>query len=158
MKAIYTDAATRELESFQSRQKDMLESVIAERKLVLGDEVLEITASDIKSASELIQIYRPSFRRTQSTELVTRAYIVTGILMMVGSFFYSKILEIYSSNRTQAMIFLMGAAMAAIGWLFSFWMQTRRRRMIEEAQAYLAVMGRKSLDIKESRTNDVPDA
>lgn len=158
MKAIYTDAATRELESFQTRQKDMLESVIAERKLVLGDEVLEITASDIKSASELIQIYRPSFRRAQSTELVTRVYIVTGILMMVGSFFYSKILEIYSSNRTQALIFLMGAVMAAIGWLFSFWMQTRRRRVIEEAQAYLAVMGRKSFDIKESRTNDAPDA
>jgi len=137
MKAVYTDAAKRELEAFQTRQQEMLESLVAERKLVLGDDVLEITASDIKAASEMIQIYRPAFRRTQSTELVTRAYIVIGIAMMVGSFFYPQLMEIYASNKTQALIFLMGATMAAMGWMFSYWVQTRHRRILEEAEAYM---------------------
>ena len=146
MKAIYTDAAKLELEAFQARQQEMMEGLVAERKLVLGDEILEITASDIKAASERIQVYRPTLLRTQSTELVTRAYIVIGIAMMVGSFFYPQLAEIYASNKTQALIFFMGAAMASVGWLFSYWIQARRRRMREEAEAYMAAISRQKLD------------
>lgn len=150
MKAIYTDAAKLELQAFQARQQEMLESLIAERKLVLGDDVLEITASDIKGASERIQVYRPTFRRNQSTELVTRAYVVIGIAMMVGSFFYPQLMEIYASNKTQALIFFMGATMAAIGWLFNYWIQSRRKRMYEEAQAYMAAMSRREIEVIKS--------
>jgi predicted phage tail protein len=158
MKAIYTDAAKLELEAFQVRQQEMLEGLIAERKLVLGDDVLEITASDIKAAAERIQIYRPQFRRTQSTELVTRAYVVIGIVMMVGSFFYPQLMEIYASNKTQALIFFMGAAMAAVGWLFSYFMQSRRRRMLEDYEAYLAAKSRPTLDVVKSNAGRQSEA
>lgn len=153
MKAIYTDAAKLELEAFQIRQQEMLEGLIAERKLVLGDEVLEITASDIKAAAERIQIYRPQFLRTQSAELVMRAYVVIGIAMMIGAFFYPQLLEIYSSNKTQAFIFAMGAAMAAMGWLFSHYLQSRRRRTLEDFQAYMAAKSRTTRELEVNKEN-----
>jgi hypothetical protein len=147
MKAIYTEAARHELEAFQGRQQRMLEGLVAERKLVLGDEVLEITASDIKAASERIQVLGPTLRRAQSTELVTRAYIVIGVSMMVGAIFYPQLMEIYASNRTQALIFFTGATMAAAGWLFSYWVQTRRRRMDEEIEAFMKTVARRDREV-----------
>jgi hypothetical protein len=47
MKTIYTAPAQHELAAFQARQQDMLERLVAERKSVLGDKVLEITASAV---------------------------------------------------------------------------------------------------------------
>ncbi len=158
MKAIYTDAAKLELEAFQARQQEMLEGLIAERKLVLGDDVLEITASDIKSASERIQVYRPAFRRNQSTELVTRAYVVIGIAMMAGSFFYPQLMEIYASNKAQALIFVMGAAMAAVGGIFSYWIQSRRRRIYEEAEAYMSSVSRREIEVLKSSAKPKSEA
>lgn len=139
MKAIYTEAAQQELTAFQARQKGLLEELVAERKSVLGDDVLEITASDIKEASQRIRAYRPTIRPFQSTELVTRAYIVIGVVMMIGSFFYPQIQTIFVENRTQALVFVMGAIMAAVGWLFNYWVTSRRGRFVEEAEKYLAI-------------------
>lgn len=158
MKAIYTEAAQRELEAFKAHQQELLEGLVAERKLVLGDEVLEITASDIKSASERIRIYRPPLRRTQSTELVMRAYIVLGVVMMLGSFFYPQLLELYSSNKTQALIFFMGATMAAVGWVFNYWVQTRRKRMLDEAEAYASFLKRKEFEFLKSSSRPEGEA
>lgn len=158
MKAIYTDAAQLELEAFQARQQEMLEGLIAERKLVLGDDVLEITASDIKGASERIQVYRPTLRRNQSTELVMRAYVVIGIVMMVGSFFYSQLMEIYASNKIQALIFFVGATMVAAGGLFNYLVQSRRKRMDEEMQAYMAAMNRHEIEVIKSSASPKSEA
>lgn len=157
MKAIYTDAAKQALESFRDRQQRLLEDLVSERKLVLGDEILEITASDIKAASERIQIYRPIQRRSQLTEIVTRAYIVIGISMMAGAFFYPQLIEIYYANKSQALLFLMGAFMAAVGWVYSFYVQSRLKRM--EAEAYRAMRldadAIKLSDKYESESNEI---
>lgn len=133
MKAIYTDAAKRELEAFQSRQQQMMESVVADRKLVPGDEILEITASDIKAAARRIQVSRRGALTAQAkVELLMRAYIVIGVVIMVGSLFKSQLIALYASDRYLAWIFIMGAAMAAIGWVFNSWFQARRKRIIDE--------------------------
>jgi VIT1/CCC1 family predicted Fe2+/Mn2+ transporter len=149
MKAIYTDVAKSELEEFLVRQQEMLETVVAERKLVLGDDVLEITASDIKAASSLIQINRPVFRRYRSTELVTRLYIAMGVAMMVGGIFYPRLEEIYDTNRTQALVFITGAAMATIGWFTSYWVNARRWRSVEDLDSYAVKQHKLALDLQD---------
>lgn len=132
MKVIYTDAAQRELIEFQQRQKTLLEELISDRKLVYGDDVLEVTASDIKEAAHRIQPIRPTVRRYQSSELLTRAYVVMGVAMMIGAFFYPQIQEILQKNKTQALIFFMGASFTAMGWLFGYWLKLRQRRFAEQ--------------------------
>lgn len=119
MKIVYTDAAQRELVEFQQRQKVLLEELVSDRKHVYGDDVLEVTASDIKEAAHRIQPIRPTERRYQSSELLTRAYIIIGIVMMVGAFFYPQIQEILENNKTQALVFFMGASITAMGWLLA---------------------------------------
>lgn len=137
MKALYTEAAARELESFKANQQLILEKIVAERKLVFGDEVLEITASDVKKASQRIRPIQPIIRHMRTTDIVTRAYIVIGIGLMVGAFFYPQIQVIFVENRIQAMIFFMGAAMAAIGWLFNYWVRFRRENLDETENYFL---------------------
>lgn len=154
MKAIYTDAAQRELAAFQSRQQEMLENIVAERKLVLGDDLLEITASDIKAVSERIRIYQPTLRTSQSTEFVTRAYIIIGFAMMIGAFFYPQLVELYASNRIQALTFFMGAIMAAIGGGFNYWIQARRRREQEYVKANIVLMRGQMQEVTKSAADD----
>jgi len=132
MKILYTNSAQRELVDFQQRQKMLLEELISDRKHVFGDDVLEITASDIKEAAHRIQPIRPAVRSYQSSELLTKAYVVMGIAMMVGAFFYREILYIFETNRTQALIFSTGAFITAIGSLFGYWVKLRRRRYAEQ--------------------------
>lgn len=139
MKAIYTEAAKQELENFKVRQQQLLEELVAERKLVFGDDVLEITASDIKDASQRIRPYRLNTHRSMYTELVTRVYIVIGLCMMAGAFLYPEIQTIFIENKTQALLFLTGATMATVGWFFKFWVEVRQKRFVEEAEKYLAI-------------------
>lgn len=136
MKVIYTDAAQRELSEFQQRQKTLLEKLISDRKLVYGDDVLEITASDIKEAAHRIQPIRPIVRQYQSSRLLTRAYIVMGVAMMIGALFYPQIQEILEKNRFQALFFFMGASITVIGWLFGYWLKLRQRRYVEQLNKF----------------------
>lgn len=154
MKVIYTDAAQLELIEFQRRQKSLLEELVSERKVVYGDDVLEVTASDIKEAAHRIQPIRSTMRRYQSSELVTRAYVVMGVTMMVGAFFYPQIQEILEKNKTQAFIFFTGASITAMGWLFGSWLKLRQRRFAEQIDKFNFIES-SHLISKEQRDSDV---
>lgn len=130
MKAIYTEAAKTELENFFSNQKTLLEQLISERKSVLGDEVLEITASDVKSVGWEIQIRRP-LRRMRYTELLSSIYMIAGGSTMVGSFYYQKIIDFYTANQTQAAVFIVGAGLTLIGLFTNIIVKNQRRRIGE---------------------------
>jgi len=131
MKVIYTEAAEQEIFVFQKQQKEILETVIAEKKIVFGDDVLEITASDIKEASRNIRIIRPTSVRNNNVQLLTKVYVVLGVLMMVGAVFYQRMIEFFSENKAQGTLFMMGAAIALIGLLANYFYALRRRRYIE---------------------------
>ena len=60
MKVIYTESAKQALEAFKERQAKELEENICSRKYVFGDNTVEITASDIKEASEFSRLLKNS--------------------------------------------------------------------------------------------------
>lgn len=130
MKAIYTEAAKIELENFVANQKTLLEQRISERKSVLGDDVLEITASDVKSVGWEIQIRRP-LPRTRYTELLSSFYMIAGVSTMAGSFYYQRIIDLYIANQTQAAVFIVGAGLTLIGVVTNIVVKNQRRRMAE---------------------------
>ncbi|HDR1022657.1 TPA: hypothetical protein QB352_001948, partial [Pasteurella multocida] len=49
MKVIYTETANIELDKFYKKQKKLLEKNIVEEKSIFGDEIIEVTSSDIKN-------------------------------------------------------------------------------------------------------------
>lgn len=142
MKVIYTEAAEQEMINFHEQQRAMLEKLVAEKKVVFGDEVLEITASDIKEASRSIRVLRPTNIRYSSVQLVTKFYVALGILMMIGAIYYPRIAELFSENRTQGMLFLMGAVMTLIGLVANYFYVLRKRRYLE-AERMLESIARK---------------
>jgi hypothetical protein len=131
MKVIYTETAEREMQSFHEKQKRLLEELIAEKKFVYGDETLEITASDIKQAADQIQAYRPTSRRHQVFLFASRIYIAIGILVMVGAYFFPKLQAMVFENKTQGLLFMMGAVLAFAGIVLSVFYQIKFRRYDE---------------------------
>lgn len=142
MKVIYTEAAEQEMMNFHQQQKEMLEKLVAEKKVVFGDDVLEITASDIKEASRNIRALRPTSIRYSNIQLLTKVYVALGVLMMVGAIYYPRIAELFQENRTQGMLFLMGAVMTLIGLLANYFYVLRKRRYLE-AERMLESIARK---------------
>lgn len=142
MKVVYTEAAEQEMLNFHQQQKELLEKLVAEKKVVFGDDVLEITASDIKEASKNIRALRPTNIRYSNVQLLTKVYVSLGVLMMVGAIYYPKIAELFQENRTQGMLFLMGALMTLIGLLANYVYVLRKRRYLE-AERMLESIARK---------------
>jgi hypothetical protein len=154
MKPIYTDAAKVELENFCLNQKKLLEQKISERKSVLGDEVLEITASDVKSAGWDIQIRRP-LPGTRTTELVSSIYTIVGVCTMAGAFYYQTLVDLYNANQTRAAIFIVGAGFALLGAVTNIIVKNQRRRL-GEASYQLQKM-RQAEDEMMQRFNEAED-
>ena len=136
MKVIYTETAKQELAEFNKRQQDLLEGLVSDRKTVFGDDVLEITASDIKEASKFIRPGGFKLRRFQASEFITRVYIVTGLAMMIGAFFYPQIERALENNPKQGLIFLMGAIISILGLVLGYWVKLRQRRLEEMSQPF----------------------
>lgn len=134
MKIQYTDAALQELQAFQSQQQKMLEQLISERKFVYGDEIVEVTASDIKEASVLIRAYRSRVTRNSSLGLLSKLYIALGALIAFGGYFYPKFQSIFFENRVQAMAILTGVIMMCIGLVAGNLYRARIRRFQEMEQ------------------------
>jgi ABC-type bacteriocin/lantibiotic exporter with double-glycine peptidase domain len=137
MKVVYTEAAEQELHRFHDQQKEMLEKLVAEKKVVFGDDVLEITASDIKEASRNIRPLRSNIVRYGNVQILTRLYVLIGILMMLGAIYYREIEDFIYGNKTRGMLFLMGALLSMIGIAANYLYMLRKRRFLDAEQRML---------------------
>jgi len=120
MKTIYTEQAKAELIKFREEQERKLEEVIAEKKVVYGDDILEITVSDIKYAKDKFRINFSPSNKSKRLYLVSLMYSIMGGLIMLLSLIYPYILEMMRENKEQAMLLFMGFFMTMIGFLGLF--------------------------------------
>ena len=128
MKITYTEAGNLELRSFQDRQKRLLEELISERKYIYGDEVLEVTASDIKEVASLIRPVSRLRTRFRSVHLLGRAYIIVGSLIAIAAFLYPYFVQMLQENKSQATLLLGGICVALVGVFAHFYANMRERR------------------------------
>ena len=131
MKVIYTDAAKVELDSYLTKQRDLLERFISERKYVMGDESIEITASDIRELADRVRLMPFSRSRYEMMRLASRMYMVMGLLLAVGAFLYPQVQLMFAENRYQGMLLVAGLALFGVGFLGSYVYQARLRRYDE---------------------------
>ena len=120
MKVIYTDQAKTELNKFHEEQERKLEKIIAEKKVVYGDDALEITVSDIRYAKDKFRISFPLSNRRKRLYLIYKIYSIMGIFIMLLSFLYPYILEMMRENKEQTILLFMGFSMTIIGVLGLF--------------------------------------
>jgi hypothetical protein len=128
MKFIYTEPALQELQMFQKRQQKILEELIAERKFVYGDDNIEVTASDIKEASIYIRAYRPRVSKYSKLRLISQIYILLGILITSGAFFYPKFQTIFRENSVQAFALITGVFITFLGIIAAYIYRLRIRQ------------------------------
>lgn len=135
MEIKYTESAKDELEMFHRRQQKNLENIVKQEKYVFGDDIVEVTASDIRQAErQFVVLEERSLYRYPASSMLFKVYLILGILMTVFGLFYDKIIYIYGENPKQFMMIAMGVLIT----LFSFFgnyllkLKIERRRRYEE--------------------------
>lgn len=136
VKITYTIAAQAELAAFGRRQQSLLEEVIKSRKYVFGDDVIEITASDIRDAERYIRpVNLDRSRHTFMRRVVLQAYFVGGILTILSGLFYPYIRELVKEKPEQLMVVVAGVTLTMTSLFMQFYMKyrdDRRKQMYHE--------------------------
>ncbi len=108
---IYTESANYKIESILEEFKLKIEEDITERKDYPGEEIIEITASDIEktySRVRLLRAYSKVSQFSKMTKLVIPIYFALGIVVMIYGLFYEDIQEIIKNSPERLMIILGG--------------------------------------------------
>lgn len=116
MKIIYTESGLQALEAYKQRQVEELEQRIASRKYVFGDEVVEITAADVKQATEMRGPLPRALARRSNVQFLLTAYAVLGIFMSGVGLFYEQFRRLFYDNPVQLMLVIGGLALSVASY------------------------------------------
>lgn len=128
MKHTYTESGRRAMDQFLQTKEKELEDVIVSRKYVFGDDLVEITASDVKEATERQGRPYSSLRSTFTMQAIFQLYIVIGGLTLMGGLFYPNLKDILDKNPIQLVLILCGAGLSLVSFVM---LQRIRKRQSE---------------------------
>lgn len=112
-----TEKGQKQLEAFKERQvKELLDDIIRVKDYPGVDEI-EITANDIEECSRnwVYLRHNPKRSRFSMLKILSYAYWVIGIVMLIVSLFYDDLRSIYINNPQQISFMLIGACMSILG-------------------------------------------
>jgi len=147
MKIIYTDSALNELERFQSQRKEELESFLKKKKYIFGDDVVEITASDIRETDKYFKVIDYSKSRLPFTHMLLKIYLIAGIAMVIVGLFYPFFIQLISSNPKQIVLVIGGLCLSFVSFFGSYYFRVRENRHAELEKRYKKIT---SFDNKDS--------
>lgn len=110
MKVIYTETANIELDKFYKKQKKLLEKNIVEEKSIFGDEIIEVTSSDIKNAAENIIYINKKNNKVRVFERLSKIYFLIGVVITSLSFLYPYF-NYFIQSESQKIGVIFGASM-----------------------------------------------
>lgn len=151
MKIVYTESALAELERFQEQRKEELKALLKNRKYVFGDDVLEITASDIRDAERHFKVSEISKSRLPITSMLFKLYMIMGVLMVFVGLFYPDLRQLIDRNPVQLALVLTGVMLSLVSFFGSYYFRIREVRRAEIERRYIEYMNRKKSDVKEER-------
>ena len=133
---IYTDASLKKLESVTEDLKKRMERDIYDSKYYLGEENIEITASDIEDVYRRIRIMRKdnkSFASKRLTKLIIPLYFFTGIFIMLFGMFYEQIQYMIYESPKSLLFILVGFLCSLVSGIMylSYRQRENERREIE---------------------------
>ena len=135
MKIVYTESAKSELERFHRNKQRQLEEVIKRNKYIFGDELIEITANDIREAEKKFFIQEDPIPRFYRTSLLMKIYLILGVGMTLAGIFYHKIDELLvSGSPIQRLLLLIGIMLIVVSIFLNYYLKNiyERRRYLEQ--------------------------
>ncbi|ENW06797.1 hypothetical protein [Acinetobacter beijerinckii] len=136
MKIIYTESAMEELERFQKQRKDELELFLKNKKYIFGDDIVEITASDIREADKFFKVVEFSKTKLPLTNMLLKAYLIGGFAMVILGLFYPTIMQMLDRNPTQLALVIGGLTLSLVSFFGSYYLRFREERHIELENRY----------------------
>lgn len=138
MKITYSHSGAVELDRFLQKRKEELEQLLRREKYVLGDEELEITASDILKAEHKFKtLDRPrTASQLNRLKFLVRIYLLAGIAMLIAGFFYQDIRTILSGDPIQKMLVVAGFSFSLFSVFASYYIKERTNRRREMEKLY----------------------
>jgi len=127
-KLIYTDTAKKKIEELKEEYVNKLEEIIEEKKFVPGDELLEISGSDLEYAKNQIKII--SHKKNTFQTAIVISYLIIGLILIFISIFYNKFFIIFReflNNPTRLLIGVMGLTMTFVSLIANFLYQIKKR-------------------------------
>lgn len=139
MKVTYSNSGTVELDRFLQKRKEELEQLLRREKYVLGDEELEITASDIVEAEHNFRAIKSTRGTLQLNRLkfFLRLYLFAGIGMLVVGFFYQDIREILTGDPIQKLLVVAGFTFSLFSIVATYYLKERTTRRKEIERFYI---------------------
>ena len=136
MKIIYTESGQQALEAYKQRQVEDLEQRIASRKYVFGDEVVEITAADVKQATEMRGPLPRALARRSNAQFILATYTILGIVMSGVGLFYEQFRRLFYDNPVQLMLVIggLGLSVASFAMLQRFRDRDREIERLEQLE------------------------
>jgi len=124
----YTDTAQERLDRLYLEFKDQIEDYIRSTKYNLGDDFIEVTASDIEEIRRRIRIIRP-YKSTYSRSMIMYLSIVFGVILMIFGIYYDSIMAIFKEgNPVRLFATLYGLLMIIFGVFYLFIFKQRKNK------------------------------
>ena len=135
---IYTPTGKKEIGHYLNEQQELLEKYILQEKYIIGDEIVEITGSDVvKIKQELDVMYKKTTHKSKALNALKSAsllYVIFGALVSLIGFSYPFIRDIIVYNRQQALIIFTGLTILLLGLFLCVYVKNRERRELERRE------------------------
>ena len=122
---VYTKAAEEKMEEAVDRYQRMLERFVRDEKFVPGDEVLEITASDVQRASRQVRLISS---RGSTQENILKLYASFGAIIALIGLFYETFQRLLTDSPIKLALVSSGLIVSLTS---AFLLQIYRRRRLE---------------------------
>lgn len=137
LKYIYTEEARKLLPLYQDIFKKKLEEYVKRDKYTFGDEVVEITGSDVervlKRISTRLDIELISRKKYEFLQYLAYIYLLLGVVGIAVGFFFDSIINIIHIQPQRIAIMVIGVFML----LISSYMQSIIKRRYRERRILL---------------------
>ncbi|WP_430413185.1 hypothetical protein [Kordia sp.] len=135
----YTDSASKKLNSVLEKVKEQIADDIVNSKNYPGEELIEITASDIEETYRRLSIRNNKstfYRKSKMIRMIIPVYFILGIMLTLFGIFRKDIMELIKNDKEGLMYSLTGFVIsltsAAIFYLYKNKENERRREYEKE--------------------------
>ena len=128
----YTESGQQRLEQLNGLIQRQIEDELRNRKFLPGGDVIEATASDIEEIKRSMRLRFQNDRvpRLQMTELVTRMYLIIGVLLTIAGIMY-PLWDTIRQNPVQYSMIGMGVLMSLMSLFMNYYVKIRRETFLE---------------------------
>jgi len=115
---IYTDTAQKKLDKILIEFKNKIEEDIRLSKNYPGEELIEITASDVEETSERFYLEEKNSKIAAKNRLLKRIlpiYVILGVFLMLFGLFYSEVNDLLLNEPNRLIYVLIGFILVLVG-------------------------------------------